>query len=626
MVVTASQEDGIEARFAHLLQPIKDLTKNWDVDIAAYLEDYLEELENTPISFDGGVTTMNFAQAAMLVQSSACVYSKKVEYLYSLVNQVLELLANKKKQAQKSSVDDEGNDADAQFHDDDDDDQFLTLDDVQEGKNLNLKEDFESREEFRLLPEIPLCLIPVEEGEKGEDPLLSKKGEVLASRNDFKMNTCCVHCSGTLLLDMSHLKMLEESLKIQTNSHKNIEENLGSGDTAMRNAEECVPDNICPGGDSVLDADDMVDEVDGGPPLDLPDSMPMETDNVDVGCDGLRRSERNKEKKPVDVYTAKPYVDPWKMLDPHEESKTGKPFTRKGTIYRFCPGVEDKTKKRKRQKEQWQVSEPLKKYIDRALYSNAHKYPKNQLKVPTFPEFDRLYWEEFKRRQTLQRELQKKRREAEALQNFVEEDPPDEENENFVPLPEAGGDDDNDDDLVDDNLFNAIDNALRSNDDYVNEEAHKSWAERIEEGVVMNSYEDLVRKHVEEYMASCQRYAQITELSQRVAEWEDKVQPRLEEEETRRPFDINVYSTSVIDKIPKGKIVKFREVVRGQPVFEICRTFLASLMLANTTNVKIREKGGLEDGMDRFEMELLSTVRHFEQLQEYTAPSLSQKH
>ena len=31
-------------RFAHILQPIKDLTKNWDIDIAACLEDYLEEV------------------------------------------------------------------------------------------------------------------------------------------------------------------------------------------------------------------------------------------------------------------------------------------------------------------------------------------------------------------------------------------------------------------------------------------------------------------------------------------------------------------------------------------------------------------------------------------------------
>ncbi|PNJ85341.1 NCAPH2 isoform 5 [Pongo abelii] len=35
--------EDVEARFAHLLQPIRDLTKNWEVDVAAQLGEYLEE-------------------------------------------------------------------------------------------------------------------------------------------------------------------------------------------------------------------------------------------------------------------------------------------------------------------------------------------------------------------------------------------------------------------------------------------------------------------------------------------------------------------------------------------------------------------------------------------------------
>lgn len=45
MGLSNMQED-LESRFANLLQPIRDLTKNWDVDIASSLEDYLEEVEN----------------------------------------------------------------------------------------------------------------------------------------------------------------------------------------------------------------------------------------------------------------------------------------------------------------------------------------------------------------------------------------------------------------------------------------------------------------------------------------------------------------------------------------------------------------------------------------------------
>ncbi|KAB0349837.1 hypothetical protein FD754_014694 [Muntiacus muntjak] len=35
--------EDVEARFAHLLLPIRDLTRNWEVDVAAQLGEYLEE-------------------------------------------------------------------------------------------------------------------------------------------------------------------------------------------------------------------------------------------------------------------------------------------------------------------------------------------------------------------------------------------------------------------------------------------------------------------------------------------------------------------------------------------------------------------------------------------------------
>ena len=51
------------------------------------LDEYLTHLDRTGFSFDGG-PSLDFAEAALLIQSSACVYSKKVEYLHNLVYQV----------------------------------------------------------------------------------------------------------------------------------------------------------------------------------------------------------------------------------------------------------------------------------------------------------------------------------------------------------------------------------------------------------------------------------------------------------------------------------------------------------------------------------------------------------
>ena len=85
-----------KGRFTHLLEPIRSLADNWSVDIACELEAYLEELEDlccaeeeevtqsTEGPADGGDDVVmekkkfSFAKAALLVQGSTYVYSKKV--------------------------------------------------------------------------------------------------------------------------------------------------------------------------------------------------------------------------------------------------------------------------------------------------------------------------------------------------------------------------------------------------------------------------------------------------------------------------------------------------------------------------------------------------------------------
>lgn len=48
--------------------PRSDLAQNWNIDVARDLEEYLDELESISISFDGGKTNVNFAEAALLIQ------------------------------------------------------------------------------------------------------------------------------------------------------------------------------------------------------------------------------------------------------------------------------------------------------------------------------------------------------------------------------------------------------------------------------------------------------------------------------------------------------------------------------------------------------------------------------
>ena len=44
---TSSMEKELQSRFAHFLQPVRDLTKNWDVDVASQLEEHLTEVRRT---------------------------------------------------------------------------------------------------------------------------------------------------------------------------------------------------------------------------------------------------------------------------------------------------------------------------------------------------------------------------------------------------------------------------------------------------------------------------------------------------------------------------------------------------------------------------------------------------
>jgi hypothetical protein len=89
-----------------LLQPIRDLTENWDIDVAHLLEEYLDDLESIRFTVnhnDSTLENLNFAEAALVIQGSTTIYSKKVEYLYQLVHHALELMSQTNSQSNQSN-------------------------------------------------------------------------------------------------------------------------------------------------------------------------------------------------------------------------------------------------------------------------------------------------------------------------------------------------------------------------------------------------------------------------------------------------------------------------------------------------------------------------------------------
>lgn len=128
-------------------------------------------------------------------------------------------------------------------------------------------------------------------------------------------------------------------------------------------------------------------------------------------------------------------------------------------------------------------------------------------------------------------------------------------------------------------------------------------------------------------MQGVDKYARETQLTKRVADWQQKLEPLLEEQENREPFDIHVYGDRILNKLvknkkkqQKGAPVPFEDVAGHLSQFEVCRLFLASLQLANMGNVELQHSSGEDQHLG---MRLLTAAKGVD-IDRYMAPSLTE--
>ncbi|NXL05205.1 CNDH2 protein, partial [Mesembrinibis cayennensis] len=414
----------VESRFLHLLQPIRDLTKNWEVDVAAQLGEYLEELDQICISFDNGKTTMNFIEAALLIQGSACIYSRKVEYLYSLVYQTLDFISNKKREKQPSSVGQDGKDTDATFGEEEEE-EFLSLDDIKDSSqaNVDMKKDHQPNA-VNIVPLTPMSLVPPEEAEKRDNPLFSRKGEILASRKDFRMNTCTPHATGAFLLELAGLS----PTCLQERQHAGSpgraagtpscvlgsgREHVGAGGApiqALSFSEDgeafmafghLVPP---PGAAEPDDDDSRGDDVPGAPEDDV-EMAPAANERVEAQRSAPRaKGYVLREPAPAEDPKAhvKEMLDPWQSLDPFGDSED-KPF-KKGRPFLVPHGLDDVVGGKRKRKGPRKLQDFMAWFS--AAYNNVTDSRKTRRKGPTFADLEVLYWKQLKERLAAQRKLQ----------------------------------------------------------------------------------------------------------------------------------------------------------------------------------------------------------------------------
>ncbi|XP_068633938.1 condensin-2 complex subunit H2-like isoform X2 [Battus philenor] len=89
----------LEQIVAELMKPISDVRRSFDTDLSALLEEYLTEAGLRVLDEGDGDGPMgdvipNFAELALLLQHSACVYGRKVDFLYQHVLNVSDSLHN----------------------------------------------------------------------------------------------------------------------------------------------------------------------------------------------------------------------------------------------------------------------------------------------------------------------------------------------------------------------------------------------------------------------------------------------------------------------------------------------------------------------------------------------------
>jgi len=624
---SASQSDVDDQRFAELLKPIKDLTQNWQVPLADLLSTYIDDLQHVTITFDGGETSVNFAEAALLLQGTASVYSKKVEFLWQMVMQTLDMLRSKKgeegegggeegaTQTQKGRKKNQL-DMTREFE--------LLVADL--GKNIDVKNEEESLEDrknaLNFIYITPRQLIEKEGSEQKAVKVnlfmgvLAGKWDLLAGKEDFRINSQYVSVTGGLGEDL-------------TVDNQYLSVSLDQEDSILAPESPEQPTPFSPLHDS------------NHPPSPLPD---QDMSNMSY-CSTVAAAQHLStppppeclaslpspcpspcpSPAPVDT-TPEPVFDPWAPLDPYEILSTPKPLKRGKTI-RLPPSLSSKQKRAK-------PLPPIEQYLVQEMTASLYNPSMLPNVAPVF--YDLAAMELLRRREREKEERMKRLIKAPGVRREVFHDPLSEE---------AGQQDlfdnfDNDEGVPDDPINDGPDNFPDDDDDFPNPHIGGDVGSLVVEDLSGNdvgeaagdSYEELVARRVAEFVQQSQEFLKSSELTRRVSKWHEMIGPRLDKVERRKAFDVHLYGSRVLSKFPdpdttpgnsKEKFVKFNSVVRGERGEEVARFFLSTLMLANTMNVEISTEPGTDPqhGMDNVQLSLLSNMRHHEQLAEFQAAS-----
>ncbi|KAK4374476.1 hypothetical protein RND71_005153 [Anisodus tanguticus] len=540
----------------HSVQPLRDLESNWGVDLAKNLEEYLLKIcsgEITGENYDDDHhLSVNFAEAALLLQGSVQVYSRKVEYLYSLVLHALEFITKKSEPDQPASGSAQADENGLPAANHEEDDSYWASEEIPvEAKNT--LDNTTCRNSVTQFVKAPANLVVLEgdcldvTGDAGE--LESYLLATCDLYRDFILLDSCDSVTVDEFLDSKNIagKGLNNSCRgssLKSKYRKSFSSPTGlSGGTGNKSSARKNQDANLHQSPTVPEFDpgnlnNDSHEFDQGNNDPFSSDMP---DNIDDahGCEDGYSEPRDLDDSDVEE-------DPWKPLNPHE------PGTLKVKPYK-------KVKSNRRQG-----------VVSRKLASLAQN---------------------FRLRDYMLRE---------SLLHGVDKD--------YSPLynPKETNEDD-DYDGTDHDFgppdFDMPENADMNNAATPHGEKHDNCSplfdsEPHEDPNGHENLEDLCRSHLDSLLATLTETEKQTELAARVSTWKQRIEQNLEEQESHPPFDIHEYGARVLSKLSLEEndksTMSFSNVVKGSEKHDIARTFSALLQLVNNGDVGL-ERGEVRD-------------------------------
>ena len=539
-------------------------------------------MQHVTITLDGGHTSINFAQAALLLQGTTSVYSKKIDFLWKLVEEMLEMLRNKKTREEGGEGEENAGGAGSsrgrrrnidltrEF-------EYLTMD---IGKNIDMKTEAEETETVKEKKDrlnfiyiTPRQLVEKEGSEQKKVKVNLYTGvakanwDTLAAKEDYRINSQYVMQTGCLGEDLNVDNLYlsinlvqEDTLGEETRAEVSI--NVRETSDVPEPDSGDMPEDQAP-----------VDEEGEVPGHDV--SVVSERaagQNISRGEGGEMLASPPPAQSPVTSgpFMPEPVQDNWQPLDPHEQTGTPRPMKPKPTR-RLPPSLMNKLKNKREA-----PLTPISEYLNQQMNPTARQFKKLNANLPPF--LLELELEQMERRKALQKEERRNKKEGQkggvgtVRRQIFDED--EEENdeveqqeheaEDFGPVGDGFENDDFDALLPDPHLGGDV-GALVVGEV---EEPVSCGAENDS-----LSYEELVARQVEEFALRSQEYMRSSELSKKVANWHEMIGPRLESLEKRKSFDVHAYGSKVINKCgdQQKTEVPFKDVIRGEKKEEVCR-------------------------------------------------------